>query len=151
MRHYEVLFIVKPTLTEDEIKTKVDFVKEVITKNGGEIASVVEMGARKLAYKIGKYERGVYFVIYFVAPPTLISELARNIRYNEDIIRFLTVKYENKKEVAAWEKLSKGIKLATIKKEFREPREPRESRERFERKAPRVEQETIIQEVTTEE
>ncbi|MBR7047869.1 MAG: 30S ribosomal protein S6, partial [Campylobacter sp.] len=38
MRHYEVLFIVKPTLTEDEIKTKVDFVKEIIAKNGGEIA-----------------------------------------------------------------------------------------------------------------
>ena len=59
MRNYEVLFIVKPTLTDDEVKTKVDFVKEIITKNGGEIASVIEMGARKLAYKIDKYERGV--------------------------------------------------------------------------------------------
>ena len=111
MRHYEVLFIVKPTLTEDEIKTKVDFVKEIITKNGGEIASVIEMGARKLAYKIDKYERGVYFVIYFTAEPNLIAELVRNLRYNEDIIRFLTVKYENKKEIGAWEKLSKGLKL----------------------------------------
>lgn len=123
MKHYEVLFIVKPTLTDDEIKQKVDFVKEVITKNGGEIASVVEMGARKLAYKIDKYERGVYFVIYFMAPPSLIGELTRNIRYNEDIIRFLTVKYENKKEIAAWEKLSKNIKLNTIKKESRKKRE----------------------------
>lgn len=117
MRHYEVLFIVKPTLTEDEIKTKFDFVKDVIEKNGGEIAGITEMGARKLAYKIDKYERGIYFVIYFRANPNLISELVRNLRYNEDIIRFLTVKYETKKEIAAWEKLSKGMKLNTIKKE----------------------------------
>lgn len=124
MKHYEVLFILKPTLTEDEIKERVDFVKEIITKNGGEVASVIEMGARKLAYTIDKYERGVYFVIYFTAPTSLIEELVRNLRYNEDVIRFLTVKYENKKEVAAWEKLSKGIKFSPTKAP-RKPRKPR--------------------------
>ena len=122
MRHYEVLFIVKPTLTEDEVKTKVDFVKEVITKNGGQIARVEEMGTRKLAYKIEKYERGVYFVIYFTAPSELIAELTRNIRITEDIVRFLVVKYENKREIGVWEKLSKGIKLTTIKPKERKPR-----------------------------
>lgn len=129
MRNYEVLFIVKPTLTDDEVKTKVDFVKEIITKNGGEIASVIEMGARKLAYKIDKYERGIYFVIYFTAQPNLIAELVRNLRYNEDIIRFLTVKYENKKEIAAWEKLSKGMKLSP-NKPAREPKAPKEKVEK---------------------
>lgn len=125
MRHYEVLFILKPTLTEDEAKAKLDFVKEVITKNGGEIASVVEMGTRKLAYTIKKYDRGNYFVIYFKAPATLIAELVRNLRITEDIIRFLTVKYENKLEVSAWEKLSKGIKFSEIARKERAPREPR--------------------------
>ena len=134
MRNYEVLFIVKPTLTEDEIKTKVDFVKEIITKNGGNIASVIEMGARKLAYKIDKYERGVYFVIYFTAEPSLIAELVRNLRITEDIIRFLTVKYETKREVLAWEKLSKGIKLSPAKKE-REPRVAPEAKEQAEQTA----------------
>ncbi|MCZ6103651.1 30S ribosomal protein S6 [Campylobacter ureolyticus] len=124
MKHYEVLFILKPTLTEDEIKERVDFVKEIITKNDGEVASVIEMGARKLAYTIDKYERGVYFVIYFTAPTSLIEELVRNLRYNEDVIRFLTVKYENKKEIAAWEKLSKGIKFSPAKTQ-RKPRKPR--------------------------
>lgn len=124
MKHYEVLFILKPTLTEEELKAQVDFVKEVITKNGGEVASVIEMGARKLAYKIKKYERGVYYVVYFTAPTALIAELTRNIRYNENIIRFLTVKYENKKEIEAWEKLSKGIKFTPVRKE-RKPRPER--------------------------
>ena len=115
MKHYELLFILKPTLTEEEVKAKVDFVKEVITKNGGEIATVVEMGTRKLAYTIKKYERGTYFVIYYKAPPALLAELTRNVRITEDIIRFLSVKYENKREIAAWERLCKGIKQ-TIKK-----------------------------------
>ena len=117
MRHYELLFILKPTLTEDEVKVKADFIKEIITKNGGEIANVVEMGTRKLAYKIEKYERGTYFVIYFKAPTQLIAELVRNLRITEEVIRFLPVKYENKKEIAAWEKLSKGKKLVQPKKE----------------------------------
>lgn len=117
MRHYELLFILKPTLTEDEVKVKADFIKEIITKNGGEIANVVEMGTRKLAYKIEKYERGTYFVIYFKAPTQLIAELVRNLRITEEVIRFLPVKYENKKEIVAWEKLSKGQKLVQPKKE----------------------------------
>ncbi|MGJ0148468.1 30S ribosomal protein S6 [Campylobacter lari] len=110
MRHYEVLFILKPTLTEEEVSAKLEFVKEVLTKNGAEIESVVPMGTRKLAYKIKKYERGTYFVVYFKAPTNLIAELERVLRITEEVIRFLIVKYENKKEIAAWEKLSKGIK-----------------------------------------
>lgn len=142
MRHYELLFILKPTLTEEEVKTRVDFVKEVITKNGGEIATVVEMGTRKLAYTIEKYERGTYFVIYYKAPPALLAELTRNVRISEDIIRFLSVKYENKREIAAWERLCKGIRQ-TIKKESREPREPRAPREP---KAEKIDEKTFTQE-----
>lgn len=117
MKHYELLFILKPTLTEDEAKLKEDFVKEVISKNGGEIAGVTDIGTRKLAYKIDKYERGNYKVFYFRAPANLISELVRNIRITEEIIRFLVVKYETKLEISAWDKLSKGIKLAPQKRE----------------------------------
>ncbi|MCX2683136.1 30S ribosomal protein S6 [Campylobacter sp. MIT 21-1685] len=117
MKHYEVLFIVKPTLTEEEVNAKLEFVKGVLSKNGGEIETVVPMGTRKLAYKIKKFERGVYFVFYFKAPPSFITELERVLRISEEILRFLIVKYESKKEIAAWEKLSHGIKQS--KKEIK--------------------------------
>lgn len=138
MRHYEVLFILKPTLTEDEAKAKLDFVKEVITKNGGEIASVIEMGTRKLAYTIKKYDRGNYFVIYFKSPANLIAELVRNLRITEEIIRFLTVKYENRMEISAWEKLSKGVKFSEIarkEKSQKEPKTPKETKENQEKES----------------
>ncbi|MGB2552484.1 MULTISPECIES: 30S ribosomal protein S6 [unclassified Campylobacter] len=110
MKHYELLFVFKPTLTEEEVSAKVDFIKEILTKNGAEITSLLSLGTRKLAYTVKKHERGVFFVAYFTAPTVAIAEVERIIRINEDIIKFLTVKFENKKEVAAWERLSKGIK-----------------------------------------
>ncbi|WP_170018457.1 30S ribosomal protein S6 [Campylobacter sp. RM16190] len=110
MKHYELLFVFKPTLTEEEVGAKVDFIKEILTKNGAEIASLLPLGTRKLAYTVKKYERGIFFVVYFTSPTAAIAEVERIIRINEEIIKFLTVKFENKKEIAAWERLSKGIK-----------------------------------------
>ena len=54
MKHYETMFIVKPTLVEDEIKQRIDFFKDAITKNGGEIETCLDMGMRNLAYEIKK-------------------------------------------------------------------------------------------------
>lgn len=105
MKHYETMFIVKPTLQEEEIKAKIDFFKDIITKNEGVIETCLDMGMRNLAYEIKKNQRGYYFVIYFQANPSLIAELERNYRINEDILRFLIVKYESKKEQKAWQTL----------------------------------------------
>ncbi len=106
MKNYELLLVFKPTLTEEELKAKVAFMKEVLEKNEATIASVDEMGTRRLAYEIKKFQRGVYVVFYFTAPASSISEIERIIRINEEIIKFLTVKFEKKKEIAHWEKLS---------------------------------------------
>ncbi len=105
MKHYETMFIIKPTLVEEEIKTKIDFFKDIIIKNGGVIETCLDMGMRNLAYEIKKNKRGYYFVIYFKAPTNLIAELERNYRINEDVLRFIVIKYENKKEQKAWQTL----------------------------------------------
>lgn len=105
MKHYETMFIIKPTLQEGEIKAKIDFFKDIITKNEGVIETCLDMGMRNLAYEIKKNKRGYYFVIYFQSNPSLIAELERNYRINEDILRFLIVKYESKKEQKAWQTL----------------------------------------------
>lgn len=106
IKHYETMFIVKPTLTEEETKAQVELVKSNIEKNGGEIVACDDIGSRPLAYEIEKQKRGYYFVAYFKAPTDSILELERNYRINENIMRFIFVKYENKKEIAAWTKMS---------------------------------------------
>jgi len=110
MRHYENLVIVKPTLTAEEIQAGVAAIEEVITSNGGEIAATNAMGMRKLAYPINKSERGYYHVIYYAAEPASIAEIERRFRINEDILRFVTIKYDSKREVVAFNQLVEKAK-----------------------------------------
>lgn len=133
MRYYETMFVVKPTLTSEENTARIEDFKTAITKNGGEIASTLDMGMRNLAYDINKHKRGYYFVIYFKAPPTLVLELERLYRINEDILRFIVIKYDNKKEQKAWHTLVEQAKQG-IMPTFKRPE--RERPERFEREKP---------------
>lgn len=102
MRHYENLVIVKPTLTEEEIKNTLAIVEEFITSNGGEIIARDPMGMKKLAYPIEKNARGYFYVIYYKVAPSAISEIERRFRINEEILRFVTMKYDTKREIKAW-------------------------------------------------
>ncbi len=104
MRHYELLVVVKPTLTVEELQAKLNYLKEILEKNGAVISATLEMGTRKLAYQIDKFERGTYVVFYFTAPTAAIAEVERLIRITEEFIRFMTVKFENQKELRFWNK-----------------------------------------------
>jgi small subunit ribosomal protein S6 len=106
IRHYETMFIVKPTLTEEETQAQIATVKANIEKNGGEIVACDDMGTRNLAYEIEGNKRGYYYVVYFKSPSESIAELERNYRVNENIIRFIFIKYEKKSEVAQWTAMS---------------------------------------------
>ena len=127
MRHYELLTVLKPTLTEEETKAKVNFLKEVLEKNGAQIAAFQEMGTRRLAYPIEKLERGYYSVFYFTAPTTAILEVERIIRITEDFIRFMSVKYENQKEMTYWNKQVEKFALKEVPEVEIEEELPQES------------------------
>lgn len=105
MRNYENLVIVKPTLTAEEIQASIKAIEEIITSNGGEIAATDAMGMRKLAYPLNKNERGYFHVIYYSVAPSAISEIERRFRINEDLLRFVTIKYDTNREVTAWNQL----------------------------------------------
>ena len=104
-RRYELLFVLKPTLVEEELQAKITFLKETLEKNGAEIAALQDMGSKKLAYQVQKFERGHYGVFYFTAPTSSILEVERILRISEDFIKFMTVKYEKQKEIRHWNKL----------------------------------------------
>ena len=115
MRNYENLVIVKPTFTAEEIQASVKAIEEVITSNGGEIAATSPMGMRKLAYPIDKNERGYYHVVYYSVAPAAISEIERRFRINEDLLRFVTIKYDSNREILAYNGLvAKSLKAAEV-------------------------------------
>jgi small subunit ribosomal protein S6 len=110
MKNYELLFVLKPTLTEEETAKHIENIQNVITSNGGEISATDKIGVRDLAYEVQKNKRGNYTIIYFKSEGSAIKEIERNLRINEEVIRFLTVKYENKKEQAQWDKFVSEVK-----------------------------------------
>ncbi len=115
MRNYENLVIVKPTFTAEEIQASVKAIEETITSNGGEIATTDSMGMRKLAYQIDKNERGYFHIIYYSVAPSAITEIERRFRINEDLLRFVTIKYDTNREITAWNQLvQKAQKKAAI-------------------------------------
>jgi len=129
MRLYELLVVLKPTLTDEEKNAQIESLKETFAKNGAEIAVIEDKGMRTLAYEIQKHKRGHYYIIYFKAPTSAIAEIERVIRFNEEIIRFMTVKYENKKEMAFWETLVEGVKKANQKTKEQSEETPKEKEE----------------------
>jgi len=105
MTCYETLFVIKPTLTEEEITAQITKVKDILAKEGAELVGTDDMGMRKLAYPVEKHARGYYTVLFYKAEGTLINELERNLKISEDIIKFLSVKYTKNKEIAQFDKL----------------------------------------------
>jgi small subunit ribosomal protein S6 len=140
MNCYETLFVVKPTLTAEEIEGQIARVKEIIAEEGGELKATDEMGMRRLAYPIEKQERGYYTVVYYTAPSSLVSELERQLRYNEEILRFMTVKYTNKKELGVFEKMVEAAnKKASAPAEAPEAEAPAAEEKPAESEAPETE------------
>lgn len=121
MNNYETLVIIKPTLTEEEIAKQVELVSSYITEQNGEIVATDTMGMRQLAYEIEKNARGFYTVIYHKSPAAAITEMERKLRYNEEVLKFFTVKYSNKNETAHFEKLV--AKCSATKEEASETEE----------------------------
>lgn len=95
MRNYEIMFIVRPTLSEDEVKKVVDNFKKIITDNGSKVTEVKEMGQRELAYEIKKFKSGYYFVFEVAAnDDKAIKEFDRLGLISSDVIRHLITKIE---------------------------------------------------------
>jgi len=105
MTCYETLFVVKATLTDEETAAQIAKIKAVLEKEGAELIATDDMGMRKLAYPVAKNDRGYYTVLFYKGEGTVINELERNLKINEDVIKFLTVKYVKNKEIAQFDKL----------------------------------------------
>ena len=123
MNNYETLFVIKPTLTDEETEAQIAKVTEILEREGAKILATNKMGMRKLAYPVAKNERGFYTIIYFNAVGSVIAELERNLKFNEEVIKYLTVKYTKQKEVKQFNKL---VSASAVKEEVATEETPKE-------------------------
>lgn len=96
MRIYEELFIVRPDATEEEIDPLVEQYSAVITTKGGTVDKVEKWGVRKLAYRVEKRTEGYYILIQFTAGPDVVKELERRLRVTDMVMKFITVRIDEK-------------------------------------------------------
>ena len=96
MRTYEELFIVRPDATEEEVDPLIEQLKHVITNANGTIEKVEKWGMRRMAYRVAKHNKGQYILILFHAKADTVKELERRLRVSDMVIKFLTVRTDEK-------------------------------------------------------
>ena len=89
MRNYELVCIVQPELDETAFKAVVDRVSSWVTESGGSVDKVDIWGRRRMAYQIRKQREGQYVLLNLTLDPKATSELERNIRYLETVLRHM--------------------------------------------------------------
>lgn len=96
MKKYEIMFIVRPTLGEDETKKVISDFEKVLTDNDAKVVGRKDMGQRELAYEIKKFKSGYYYVFNVEAnDDKATKEFDRLALISKDIIRHLITKEEN--------------------------------------------------------
>jgi len=101
MVQYETIFIADPGATEDEVGAIVKGLEETVQAGKGKVLKIERWGKRRLAYRVGKHEDGVYTLVYLECDSDLINELERKFRMNDRVIKYLTVRSKDEVEEEA--------------------------------------------------
>lgn len=107
MRTYEVIFIIRPDVADDEANKLVEQMEHVITNGGGKIKKTDRIGRRRLAYMIGRFREGIYVLLDVECDAATIHEVERRLKVTEPVIKYQSVRTD--------EELKRAAKLAAIR------------------------------------
>lgn len=96
MKKYDTTFIINGKLGHDEREALITRFSNSLEKNGGKIDKVVRWGIRTLAYEINKTTKGFYIIFYYNAEGAVISKFERELRINENVMRYMTIVFDEK-------------------------------------------------------
>ena len=94
MTKYEIMYIIRPTVLEEDRKALIEELNTIFTSRDSQVAKVNEWGMKDLAYEINDHKRGYYVVLDVVATEEARAEFDRVVRIKEDVIRYLIIKDE---------------------------------------------------------
>ncbi|MFO1464459.1 MAG: 30S ribosomal protein S6 [bacterium] len=96
MREYETIYVVKPDLPGDQVKTIQEKLKDIIEKSQGHVLHHVDWGKRRLAYRVEKFNQAQYLYLQYLDQGASVAEIERILKYDDRILKFLTVKVQDK-------------------------------------------------------
>jgi small subunit ribosomal protein S6 len=109
-RVYEVMFILRPDVTEEDAEKLISGFTASVTNGGGVVKSVEKMGRRKLAYMVRKFNDGNYVLLTIEASGPVVLELERRLRVTEPVIKFITVRMDEEEKRLAKVKARRGVR-----------------------------------------
>ena len=109
-RVYEVMFIVRPDVAEEDVDKLIAGFSTTVTGGGGVVKNVEKMGRRKLAYMVRKFNDGNYVLLTVEAGGPVVLELERRLRVTEPVIKFLTVRIDEEDKRLAKVKALRGVR-----------------------------------------
>ncbi|MBX4336045.1 30S ribosomal protein S6 [Bartonella raoultii] len=128
MALYEQMFLARQDIAPQQVDELVSTYKDVIEAHGGKVGRVENWGLRALAYRIRKNRKAYYVLVNIDAPSAAIAEVERQMRINEDILRYMTIRVEkHEKEKSAM--LSRLDRNAHTNLDEERPRSSRHQRE----------------------
>lgn len=89
MKNYELMYILMPTLAEEDLKKEIEALHKILTDNGAKITGVNEWGMRDLAYAIKKQNKGYYVVTTFTSEPKAVLAFNKVVGLDAKVMRFL--------------------------------------------------------------
>jgi small subunit ribosomal protein S6 len=95
MRRYETIYIIRPTVNEDDITAIIDRTNGIIEKLGGTIIQLDRWGLKKLAYLIQKETQGYYVFSEYAGTPEAVDEIERLFRIDENTLKYMTIKTQD--------------------------------------------------------
>ena len=98
LRPYEILVIVDPRPTDEEVAALLEQLGEQVKALGAEVTKVDNWGKRRLAYDIRKQREGTYAVFEVSAEPSMVKEFERQLRLNENVLRYLSTRVPIRKK-----------------------------------------------------
>jgi small subunit ribosomal protein S6 len=97
-RTYELMFIVRPDMTEEDLDKLLSMLQSIVPASGGSIVKVDKMGKRRLAYTVKRFHEGIYVLMVVEGGGAVIHELERRLRVTEQVIKFLTVRTDEEQK-----------------------------------------------------
>src|ERR1700675_2607140 len=97
-RTYELMFIVRPDMAEEDQDKLISTLETAVTSSGGLVKSVEKMGKRRLAYMVRRFHDGLYMLLTVEGSGGLVHELERRLRVTEPVIKFLSVRIDEEKK-----------------------------------------------------
>jgi small subunit ribosomal protein S6 len=97
-RTYELMFIVRPDMTDEDLDKLISTLQSVVPASGGNVLKVEKMGKRRLAYTVRRFHDGIYVLMVVEGGGPVMHELERRLRVTEPVIKFLTVRIDEEQK-----------------------------------------------------